>query len=95
MVNGLNASDILIVVRAALGTKGKEFNVIHDNGYGINIVIDGNDIIIATISDHVIVMSFALFSDFIFDFFKEVTSGKTEETVLEYQDWSLQQVEGN
>lgn len=94
-INKLTAGDIVAVVRATLGMTGKEFNIIHDNGYGINIVIDGNDIVITTISDHVMRMTFALFYDFICDFFNNVTSGKTEETVLKYREWSLQQVEGN
>ena len=93
--NKLTASDIVVVVKATLGMTGKEFNIIHDNGYGINITIDGNDIVIITITDRVMRMTFALFYDFIFDFFKEVTAGTTEETVLRYREWSLQQAEGN
>jgi hypothetical protein len=94
-IKKLTAGDIVAVVRATLGMTGKEFDIIHDNGYGINITIDGNDIVIITITDRVMRMTFALFYDFICDFFREVTAGTTEETVLKYREWSLREVEGN
>ena len=95
MVKGLTASDILMIVRAALGTKGKEIIIQHDNGYGIVLEVDGDVITIFTITQHFFGMKESLFMDFIFDFFKEVSPFQTEKTVLEYMKGADEMVEGN
>ena len=95
MVKGLTAEDILVVVKAALGSKGKEIGIMLENGYGILLEVDGEEIVIFTVTQHFFRMQYNLFTDFIFDYFKEVSPMQTEMTILKYREWADQQVEGN